>query len=98
MLSNVRALNKSINQTACLISFGVTTSLKFIKMSSKLTALELFELLELVGLLVLDEEEELTFSCFSSSSTSGGQIKSIEELPTNRGKLVSWSFDKFLHG
>ena len=55
LLSNVRALNKSINQTACLISFGVATSPKLIKVSSKLIVLKLFELLELVGLLVLDE-------------------------------------------
>jgi hypothetical protein len=49
-------------------------------MSSKLILFELFELLELVGLLVLllVLDEELKFTC-SSSSPSGGQIKSIKE-------------------
>ena len=84
---NVRVLNTSINRTACLVSFGVATSLKIQKISSKVILLELFELLELNGLLVLDEE--IPLSCSSSSSPSDGQIRSINELPTYLGKLVS---------
>jgi len=80
---NVRVLNTSINRTACLVSFGVATSLKIHKISSKVILLELIDLLELNGLLVLDEDVP------SSSSPSDGQIRSINELPIYLGKLVS---------